>query len=56
MLAARLGVPEEYLEYGEQPVDNAYVESELRRLQRLLNGEEGEVERAFSRGGRPSPG
>jgi transcriptional regulator with XRE-family HTH domain len=36
MLAARLGVPEEYLEYGEQPVDNAYVESELHRLQRLL--------------------
>jgi transcriptional regulator with XRE-family HTH domain len=38
MLAARLGVPEEYLEYGEQPVDTAYVESELRRLQRLLAG------------------
>ena len=38
MLAARLGVPEEYLEYGEQPVDTAYVESELRLLQRLLGG------------------
>ena len=36
LLAARLGVPEEYLEYGEQPVDTTYVESELRRLQRLL--------------------
>ena len=36
MLAGRLGVPVEYLEYGEQPVDNAYVESELQRLQRLL--------------------
>jgi transcriptional regulator with XRE-family HTH domain len=36
LLAARLGVPEEYLEYGEQPVDTAFVESELRRLQRLL--------------------
>jgi transcriptional regulator with XRE-family HTH domain len=36
MLAGRLGVPEEYLEYGEQPVDNAYVESELRRVERLL--------------------
>jgi transcriptional regulator with XRE-family HTH domain len=36
MLAARLGVPAEYLEYGEQPVDTTYVESELRRLQRLL--------------------
>src|SRR5919201_5866168 len=37
MLAAKLGVPEEYLEYGEQPVDPAYIESELRRLQRLLS-------------------
>jgi transcriptional regulator with XRE-family HTH domain len=41
MLAAKLGVPEEYLEYGEQPVDNTYVESELRRLQRLLPGADG---------------
>jgi transcriptional regulator with XRE-family HTH domain len=36
ILAGRLGVPEEYLEYGERPVDNAYVESELRRVERLL--------------------
>jgi transcriptional regulator with XRE-family HTH domain len=36
MLASKLGVPVEYLEYGEQPVDNHYVESELRRLQGLL--------------------
>jgi transcriptional regulator with XRE-family HTH domain len=47
MLAAKLGVPEEYLEYGEQPVDNAYVEGELRRLQRVFaaadNGTEGTV-------------
>jgi transcriptional regulator with XRE-family HTH domain len=38
MLAEKLGVPEEYLEYGERPVDNSYVESELRRLQRLFAG------------------
>jgi transcriptional regulator with XRE-family HTH domain len=36
MLAAKLGVPEEYLECGEQPVDPAYVESELVHLQHLL--------------------
>jgi len=42
-LAEKLGVPEEYLEYGERPVDNSYVESELRRLQRLLGaGDEAE--------------
>lgn len=46
MLAAKLGVPEEYLEYGEQPVDSQYVESELRRLQNLLHGGEQGAEEA----------
>lgn len=40
MLAGKLGVPEDYLEYGEQPVDPKYVESELRRLQSQLTGKD----------------
>jgi transcriptional regulator with XRE-family HTH domain len=50
MLAAKLGVPEEYLEYGEQPVDNTYVESELRRLQRLLPGADDGAEQGAAGG------
>ena len=46
MLAEKLGVPAEYLEYGEQPVDNEYVASELRRLQLLLSGGADELEGA----------
>lgn len=39
-LAARLGVPPDFLETGEQPIDNHYVLSEVRRAIRELEREQ----------------